>query len=113
MIPPKAPKTCERCGVTYMPTGTRQKYCRECGAIIQAKLKRAYVRAHPKKQKYKKPSSDRIVKKPDLTIAQAVKESREVGMSYGNYISLISIYGREKVLNLKSSSLKSQKSMRK
>ena len=42
MIPPKAPKTCERCGVTYIPTGTRQKYCKECGAIVQAGFRRAY-----------------------------------------------------------------------
>lgn len=87
MIPPKAPKTCERCGVTYIPTGTRQKYCEDCGAIIKKELKRAYVRTHPKKQVYKKPTPDRIVKKPTLTLAQAVKEARERGMTYGQYIS--------------------------
>ena len=35
MIPPKAPKVCERCGVTYIPTSKRQKYCKECRKVLE------------------------------------------------------------------------------
>lgn len=85
MIPPKAPKTCERCGVTYIPTGTRQKYCKECGAIVQAGFRRAYEKK--RREARKKPVKENPVQQPVLTLAQAVKEARERGMTYGQYIS--------------------------
>lgn len=85
MIPPKAPKTCERCGVTYIPTGTRQKYCKECGAIVQAGFRRAYEKK--RREARKKPVKENPVQQPVLTLAQAAKEARERGMTYGQYIS--------------------------
>ena len=87
MIPPKAPKTCERCGVTYIPTGTRQKYCKDCVTIARKELKKAYEKKRKKKLAYKTPGPDRVVKAPTLTLTQAAKEARERGMTYGQYIS--------------------------
>lgn len=85
MIPPKAPKTCERCGVTYIPTGTRQKYCKECRKVLQ----KEWVRKYEKKRREarKKPVKENPVQQPVLTLAQAAKEARERGMTYGQYIS--------------------------
>lgn len=85
MIPPKAPKTCERCGVTYIPTGTRQKYCKECRKAVQREWERKYEKK--RREERKKPVKERPVQQPVLTIAQAVKEARERGMTYGQYIS--------------------------
>lgn len=83
MIPPKAPKTCECCGVTYIPTGTRQKYCEDCRKSIKREYDKRYLKEHPKK----KPVKERPVQQPVLTLAQAAKEARERGMTYGQYIS--------------------------
>lgn len=79
MIPPKAPKTCERCGVTYIPTGTRQKYCEDCRKRIKREYDKRYLKEHPKK----KPVKEKPVQQPVLTFAQAAKEARERGMTYG------------------------------
>lgn len=85
MIPPKAPKTCERCGVTYIPTGTRQKYCKECRKAVQREWERKYDKK--RREARKKPVKENPVQQPVLTLAQAVKEARERGMTYGQYIS--------------------------
>lgn len=87
MIPPKAPKACERCGVTYIPASKRQKYCKECVTIVRKESKKAYEKARKKRLAYKKMGADHSIKEPTLTIAQAVKESRTLGMSYGKYIA--------------------------
>ena len=85
MIPPKAPKTCERCGVTYIPTGTRQKYCEDCREIAQKESNRKYEKK--RREERKKMVKERAVQKPALTIAQVVKESRAHGMEYWNYVA--------------------------
>ena len=84
MIPPKAPKTCERCGVTYIPTGTRQKYCKECRKAVQREWERKYDK---KRREVQKKIVKEAVQKPVLTITQVVKESRAHGMEYGNYVA--------------------------
>lgn len=85
MIPPKAPKVCERCGVTYIPTGTRQKYCKECRKVLQKEWARKYEKK--RREARKKPVKENPVQQPVLTLAQAAKEARERGMTYGQYIS--------------------------
>ena len=85
MIPPKAPKTCERCGVTYIPASKRQKYCKECRKAVQREWERKYEKK--RREERKKPVMERPVQQPVLTLAQAVKEARERGMTYGQYIS--------------------------
>ena len=85
MIPPKAPKTCERCGVTYIPASKRQKYCKECRKAVQREWERKYDKK--RREARKKPVKENPVQQPVLTLAQAVKEARERGMTYGQYIS--------------------------
>lgn len=85
MIPPKAPKTCERCGVTYIPASKRQKYCEYCRKIIQRESNHKCEKKRREAQK--KIVKERAVQKHALTIAQVVKESRAHGMEYGNYVA--------------------------
>ena len=85
MIPPKAPKACERCGVTYIPASKRQKYCKEFRKVLQKECARKYEKK--RREARKKPVKENPVQQPVLTLAQAVKEARERGMTYGQYIS--------------------------
>lgn len=85
MIPPKAPKACERCGVTYIPASKRQKYCKECRKVLQKEWARKYEKK--RREARKKPVKENPVQQPVLTLAQAAKEARERGMTYGQYIS--------------------------
>ena len=91
MIPPKAPKACERCGVTYIPTGTRQKYCRECGAIVQAGFRRAYEKK--RREARKKPVKERPVQQPVLTLSEVAVASKACGMKYGEYVNYLYMHG--------------------
>jgi hypothetical protein len=74
MIPPKAPKVCERCGVTYIPASKRQKYCKECRKVLQKEWARKYEKK--RREARKKPVKENPVQQPVLTLAQAVKEAR-------------------------------------
>ena len=84
MIPPKAPKVCERCGVTYIPASKWQKYCKECRKAVQREWERKYDK---KRREVQKKLVKEAVQKPVLTITQVVKESRAHGMEYGYYVA--------------------------
>ncbi len=44
------PKTCQACGVEYLPAGCAQKYCTDCGPAIAAAAKRRGIDAYRRRK---------------------------------------------------------------
>ena len=75
----------------YATWSMRQKYCKECGAIVQAGFRRAYEKK--RREARKKPVKERPVQQPVLTLSEVAVASKACGMKYGEYVNYLYMHG--------------------
>ncbi len=76
-----AVKICERCGKTFTPRGTVDKYCSDdCRYAVQKERSRTYNRNYKAKKKAPKPEQKR-------SIGEIALAAKKAGMSYGEYVA--------------------------